>query len=392
MMTIDNRSRFSRRAFLGWFISIGGAATVVTGLAAWEGVMSNLPSLFSWRSKRRRIPGHDRAKLRRIARHSQPRSLFEESVNLVLVRDSSKISIRSSVVHWPHPRLFAAHLPKRGNHRVLLGDDWKRIVQPRCVAGKTKRAGSTTHFYPPHEGLIREQLALNEVTFRTDSIEGTSKALEILRPALEDNRQRYNWRLYHLYGRLICCEEADPTKAYKRVLNDAWARPEAEHIPKELFFLSDIASFESFHAKARTSSFQKQLKKRVEFAVSLRRSQSSSGQDTAVWAERVRSNRPRLQSNVRRAKLARRSKRRGMGKRDSFWHRITVLWKRASLTPNSNELTTEKPHLTTAQRLRHLKIRSFVSPRLESCIPTRRQSRSAGRAAILERHSRLREE
>jgi hypothetical protein len=277
-------------------------------------------------------------------------------------------------VHWPHPLLFTYRLPKKAR-QVLANDHWKAVVKARCVSERSKRPSSITHFYAKHESVIREQLALAEISFRANGISGTDNALETLGPALFDNLHRFNWRLYHLYARLVCCGEADAKKAFERVLTEAWARPEAEPKPKELAFLASYDRFVKFHGKTRSEPVQKRLKERVEFAVSLRGGQSSSGQDTA-FAERARSNRPRPHTQTRKAKLERRSERRGKRKKVSFWNRIAILWKRASATPESKQQSLEKPRLTTRPKTGHWRFRPFVSPRPETCIPTERKSRS----------------
>ncbi len=159
------QQRFSRRALLGWFGSIGMAAVIVTIIGAIESYFSNVPGLFSWsRNRPNRNLGRDRAKLIRLGRKAKKANASNR--DLILVENHNRSGrLSSSVVHWPHPLLFGLRLPLKETHRILEGDEWKKIVQPRCGKGPLWTKSSTTHFEAAHEEAIREHLALEELSF-----------------------------------------------------------------------------------------------------------------------------------------------------------------------------------------------------------------------------------
>ncbi len=373
--------RFSRRALFGWFGSIGMAAAFVTIIGAIESYFSNVPDLFSWSPNHaNRSPRLGRAKLARIRRKAK-KAYAASNTDLILVehRDRSR-QIKSSVVHWPHPLLLGRRLPLKKTHRVVKRDEWKKIVQPRCGKGPRWTASSTTHFEAAHEAVIREHLALEELSFvDSNQVQGLDKALSILVPLFGDDRNRCNWRAYYLYSRVLCWQESDPEQARSAILRTVWNRPDAEVKPKQIAFLWSADEFRKWHNKSRTGRFLKRLRKRAEFARSLRRGQSSSGQDTAS-AERDRSNRPRPlaskeRARTRKLKLARRKERRGAPKRITFWNRVMILWNRPVRQTSPGDLgsnTTGAPHkahLLKVGRKNKRKIKCRVSKRRQQCIP-----------------------
>ena len=379
--------RFSRRALLGWIASICGATVLITFIAAVEGFFSNIPRLISWNSKRAgRIPGHDRAKLARIRRKAQTVFAFSNPNLVLVVHRSRENRIRSSVVHWPHPWLFGRQLPLKQNHRTLQNDQWKKIVQPHCGKGVPWGNSSTTHFYAAREAVIREHLALAELSFgSSNNVQGLDKALAVLAPLFDEDRSRCNWRIYYLYSRLVCWKEPDAELARAAILRTAWSRADTEAKPIQLAFLSSIDEFRKWHTKSRTDRFLQRLKKRTQFAQSLRGGQSSSGQDTAT-AERVRSNRPRplatrKQTRTRVLKLRRRKERRGAHKKLALWNRVTILWKRSAPQSSQDELnrsTKGGPHKIHLRKVRHTnkpKAQCTVSKRKLQCIPIEGKSK-----------------
>ncbi len=381
-------SRPSRRAFLGWSISIAGAASFLTFVAAAEGVLSNLPGLFSRRFKRGVATGHDRAKRARLRRRTASVRASANTDLVLIERRNSSGKVRTSVVHWPHPLLFGRRLALREKPQVLPGNQWQHIVHAHCGAEPASFNSSTTHFYAAHEGAIRENLALAALSLDSGNrLQGLDEALAILAPLFDDDRQRCNWRLYHLFGRLTCCSESEPARAYSSVIERAWKRPHEETKPKELDFLASAENFNRWYAKTKTERFARRLRKRIQFAQALRRGQSSSGQDT-VLAERDRSNRPRPHTihgrmSVRKLKLARRRERRAARKKFTFWDRIKVLANgfRREFAPDSNgQNTTNEPYdlrSTSSRRGKNHRRKQTrkcaVSKRNLHCIPMRRK-------------------
>jgi hypothetical protein len=379
----------SRRALLGWFISISGAATFLTFVAAAEGVLSNLPGLFSRRARRGPGTGHDRAKRARIRREVAAAHASSNTELVLIDRRNPSGGVRTSVVHWPHPLLFGRRLVLREKPQILLGNQWQHVVQPHCSVDLTSSNSSTTHFYAAHEGAIRENLALAALSVdKNGGLKGLDEALAILGPLFDDDRQRCNWRLYHLFGRLTCCAESEPARAYSSVLERAWKRPQHETRPKELEFLASAEKFNEWYAKTKTEQFTRRLRKRILFAQALRRGQSSSGQDT-VFAERVRSNRPRPlttqeQMSTRRFKLARRKERRAARKKFSFWDRVKVItnsFRREFGLDSNDQSTTGEQYGTRPSGTKRRKqdrrkhtTKCAVSKRNLHCIPMRRRS------------------
>lgn len=103
-----DRDRFSRRALLGWFVSLFCAGAVLTLVASAEGVFSYFSELFPRRLRSRPKVGHDRAKQKRLRRKRVNR-IAENSANpeLVLIENHRPDRrVGTSIVHWPHPKLF----------------------------------------------------------------------------------------------------------------------------------------------------------------------------------------------------------------------------------------------------------------------------------------------
>lgn len=379
--------RFSRRAFFGWLGSIGLAAVVVTIIGTIERYLSNVPGLTSWNPSRPgHTAGHDRAKLTRLRRKTQQAYAASNS-NLVLVqqRDPAR-RLRSSVVQWPHPLLFARRPALRSTHRILKNDEWKGIVRPRCGKGRPWAEASTTHFVGAHEATIREYLALGEISFDgSDSTQGLDMALSVLAPLFGDDRNRCNWRAYFLYARLMCCQESDPERARSAVLLTVWNRPSTEAKPKQIAFLWSADEFRKWHKKTRTERFLKRLRGRTEFARLLRGGQSSSGQDTAS-AERDRSNRPRPLASkgmprARKLKLVRRKERRGAAKKITLWNRINILWNHSTRQIGPGDLSPKttagprKVHLLKARHANGHKLKCKTPVRKQPCVPVAGKSR-----------------
>ena len=376
-----NPQRPSRRALLGWFGSIGIAAAFVAITGAIESYFSNVPSLFSWSPNRaNRTPRPSRAKLMRMGRKAK-KAHAASNTDLILVehRDRSK-RLMTSVVHWPHPLLIGRRLPLNMTHQLLKRDEWKKIVQPRCGKGSRWTKPSTTHFEAAHEAIMREHLALEELSFvDINQVHGLDEALNVLAPLFADDRNRCNWRAYYLYSRILCWQEPDPEQARSAILRTVWNRSDVELKPKQIAFLWSVDEFRKWHSKTRTAPFLRRLRKRTEFARSLRGGQSSSGQDTAS-AERDRSNRPRplatkQRARIRKLKLARRRERRAAPKKITFWNRVMILWNRSTRQTSSGDLsrntngTPHKAHLLKAGRKNKRNLKCTISKRRQQCIP-----------------------
>jgi hypothetical protein len=396
--SISSSPQFSRRAFFGWFISLGGAAVFLTFVAGAEGVLSTLPGLFSKSPKRGSKLGHDRAKRARTRRKRFAKQATLNHELVIVERRYPPTKVRSSVVHWPHQALFTPRLLLKKNAPTLPGDSWKDRVHPHCGLDELTSKASTTHFYAAHDGVIREQLCLACLSLNASSeLHGAEDAMAILSPLFDDDRQRCNWRLYHLFARLACWAETSPEQARARILTTAWKRPMSGDMPKQLEFLNSDQEFHRWYVKSKSDRFVRRLHKRIEFAQSLRWGQSSSGQDTAS-AERDRSNRPRplpkkLQTDRRRQKLHRRKERRARRKTFGFQDRIKILIGRfrrelgsdsdtdAKSNPATMQSPVLKPYRTDHHRKalpRMRKARCTVSRRHIPSIPIRRRSSRPG--------------
>jgi hypothetical protein len=313
----------TRRAWFGWLASIGAAALVLIVVIVWNGW-----AFIRRRPARTSLPGRRR---NRAAARNAAAKFATANHNLLLVQHHApKEVLKSSVVHWPHPKLFKNRPQLTHNPKPLPGNEWQAVVQARCQPAQPPP--TATHFAALHEGTIRENLALSKLTFTPKGeLQNVDAALAILAPLFDDDRQRCNLRLYHLYGTLVSWKEPNPEAAYKAVIGATWKRP-AESRPAGLQFLQDLAKFTKWHQnRARRESSINQLRKRIAVAQWLR-GQSSSGQDTAQ-AERDRSNRPRPLTPDRREtrtrKLARRKQRRAErnGRKSSlalFWNRLRL--------------------------------------------------------------------
>lgn len=377
------KRKVSRRALFGWCVSAGAAALFVGIFTSIHNALSDIPALTFWKSRRTGHAGRERAKSVRIIRKVQTaRGVSNPDLVLVENRSPSR-ELKTSVVHWPHPSLFGRRPILNTRHRVLKNDDWKNVVKPRCSGTSLEKKRSTTHFDARRDAVIREHLALAKVSFESGNSprpnHGVDEALAILAPIFDDDRNRCNWRAYHLYSRLVCLNETDPEQARGAILKATWNRPESEPKPDQLRFLSSAGAFSLWHKKCSTFREFQRLRRRVEFSKSLRGGQSSSGQDTA-FAERDRSNRPRPLANrksgsVRQKKLERRKIRRGARKRVTFWHRITVLWNRARLSNQSPRTDQElNPHENRHRKIRHSR-RCPVSKRGTRCLPLKEKPR-----------------
>jgi len=376
-------AKLSRRALLGWSISAGAAAVFVAIFARIHNALSDVPALTFWRSNRTAHAGRQRAKLSRTIR-KQRDTIVTSNFELVLVEHRSPSgNLKNSVVHWPHPSLFGHRSQLSARHRILRNNEWKSLVRPHCGKGSLWSKGSTTHFLAPRDAVIREHLALVELSFENVDAShpphGLDQALAILGPIFDDDRNRCNWRTYHLYSKLVCWKEPDPERARAAILSATWNRPDSETKPKQLSYLSSPGNFSAWHKKCQTIGQFQRLRKRVKFSQSLRGGQSSSGQDTASAERAVRIGLgPRTTKtliSIHQHKLARRKARRGAKKRVTLRQRISVLWNRAFSNNEKASANTElKPRKNHPEKARHSP-KCPVSNRRLQCIPLREKPR-----------------
>lgn len=310
----------TRRALFGWLVSLGGAGLVLAIFAATQGALSNLPGLFS---KRQRT---GRAKAARLRRRQPWRNA---------PREASFLRTRKGVVHLQTSRLFSRQ------RRPVRGQVVKEPLQVAARCLKKSGATPTSYFAAREEGVIREHLALSLLSFQEGRITGNiEQALETLRPVFDDNRNRCNWRLYELYGRLLCLRYDDKQRqlAYDAARRELWPYPDATlpAIPgrpadqQPLAWLASLDSFTRWHQRTRSDAMRKRLVKRMEQARVFVEGQSSSGKDTASRGE-DRSNRPSPSSHKRSARRTRRNLRehRQAAVRPSPWRRFSDAFSRA---------------------------------------------------------------
>ena len=325
---------FSRRALLGWFLSIGSAAGIMA-LISWLG----FSGLFS-KTGKAPLQKHDRAKAKRKARRAVSAAASVVPRFVLTEWRGPRRQLQSSLVHWIHPQFN--HQPRIGHAtRAIQPKEVPAKVHPRCSKNASMVRKGTTHFYPPLESITRENLALASInvlevetndtkngTKNGTNANGMATALALLMPLFDDDRHRCDWRIYSLYARLYCCKEPDAKAAYNNLLATVWKRKDRR--PQQLAFLASLEQFEKWHARSRSSTAVRRLQHRIETANSMIRGLSSNGQDTAT-AEAPRSNRARplspTQKETRKLKLSRRHQRR-KARRGNSADQTAILWHR----------------------------------------------------------------
>lgn len=269
-----------------------------------------------------------------------------------------------SVIYWPHPALFRRRPLLSTRAHTVMVSEWPLRVKGRwlerprghCIL-ETSDQAVPIYFDRAREGVIRENLALNSLSFdAVGNLQGLEGALSTLTPLFDDDRNRCNWRLYCLFARLACWKDANPAQALGRILTTVWKRPD-DKLPNQLSFLASIEAFKKWHARCKSRYTVIRLKRRIELAQSLCGGQSSSGKDTAN-AERARSNRPRppstrSQLQTRRKKLARRSLRRAQRSGFSVRNRVRTLWDRFWQDLNNTEVDSKGSSLKESRRPAH---------------------------------------
>jgi len=198
------RKKISRRAFVGWFISIGGSVILTSVF----GLFYKIEELGQWLIRivrgKVRHEFHTARDARKSFRAIRP---WENPQMVINVSPNLDEGIR--IIHWPHSKLFKCRYQvAEKNQQLLEIEDWRKALEEDKAC-----------FEKGKSGAILEQLALRELMVSGDDqleFAGLDKGIEVLRRALSLKENKRSRRLVELIGRLISLtNEKNSDKAFQ---------------------------------------------------------------------------------------------------------------------------------------------------------------------------------